>query len=190
MIIKTNGTQKESQIVSIAQKQNPLLHYDIEYDSQQPEKTIRDFVSDIRGMMAKYEFNRGRITEIEAELLDLEHYMEISSFKTVPNGYKLYRKMAELRRERRACKNENDLLQPIYEYFHATEVLGKLGRVQGECAKAKEAIDNRTYMVRTDVLDEWLEPKPKTEVTIGFCVVDNVENNEEQEEKVNAVSSF
>lgn len=163
MKVTTGGTQKESKIVDITPvKKNPVLHYDLDYDSMKPEQTIRDFVSNIKGMVSRFESNKARIIEIENELLDIYHYIEISTYKKVPDGYKLYRKMAELRRERRACKNENDLLQPIYEYFHATEVLNKLSYVQGECAKCKEAIDNRTYTVRTDVLDEWLEPQGTT----------------------------
>ena len=161
MVIKTNGTQKESQILDIATKPKQSLHYDIEYDTTNPESTMRDFVKDIQGMLNRFEGNRARIFEIEAELNDLEHYMEIGNYKNVPEGYKLYRKLAELRRERRACKNENDLLKPIYDYFHATDVLPKLTNVQGEVSKVKNAIDMRVYSVRTSVLDEFLNKEPK-----------------------------
>lgn len=161
MKITTAGTQKESQIIDVTPKKNPILHYDVEYDSTKPEQTIREFVGDIKGMVARFESNKDRIIEIENELLDIYHYIEVSSYKTVPAGYKIYRKMAELRRERRACKNENDLLQPIYEYFHATEVLNRLSRVQGECAKCKRSIDDRAYVVRTDILDELTETYSK-----------------------------
>lgn len=162
MIIKTAGTQKDSKVITLdAQKisdPRKTMHYTVDYDSTQPEETLRKFIADIRGMVSRYEGNRSRIAEIEQEINDLEHYMEIASYKTVPNGYRLYRKLAELRRERRACKSECDLLQPIYEYFHATEVLNRLSLVQGECAKAKGAIDARTYTIRTNVLDKFLEP--------------------------------
>ena len=84
--------------------------------------------------------------------------MEIASFKNVAVGYRLYRKLTELRRERRACKNECDLLQPVYDYFHATDVLNRLTILQGDCVRAKDAIDNRTYMTRTDVLEPFLVP--------------------------------
>ena len=165
MTIKTSGSQKEQQVVELNRKQPVLLHYDVDYDSMKPEDTIRTFVGDIRDMLGRFESNKARIFEIEAELNDLEHYMEIGNFKNVPEGYKLYRRLAELRRERRASKNENDLLAPIWEYFHATEVLNRLTKVQGDCAKLQETIDSRTYAVRTDILDEWLNPKPTTEST-------------------------
>ena len=164
MKITTGGTQKETTIVELAPKQVNTLHYDLDYDFTKPETTLHDFVSSVKDMLARYEGNKTRIFEIEAELNDLEHYMEIGSFKNVPDGYKLYRKLAELRRERRACKNENDLLQPIYEHFHATEVLNRLTIVQGEVTKCKDAIDARVYTVRTDILDEYLNPPVKVEV--------------------------
>ena len=145
-------------------KKPNLLHYDIEYDSTKPELTLKTFVSDIKGMLSRYEGNKNRIVEIEQELQDIYHYMEIAAYKKVPDGYKLYRKIAELRRERRSCKNEIDLLWPIYEYFHGTDILNKLSYIQGEVSKMKGAIDNRTYQVRSDVLDSWLNPdEPKTE---------------------------
>lgn len=159
MTIKTMGTQKESKVIELEPKQSQYLHYTVEYDTMKPEDALRDFVGDVKNMLSRYEANKLRIVEIEAQLCDMEHWIEIAPYQNVPNGYKLYRKLAELRRERRARKNENDLLWPIYEHFHATEVLNKLTRVQGECSKAKGGIDGRTYQVRTDILDEYLEEK-------------------------------
>jgi len=163
MKVTTTGTQKESQIVNFIPKPCQTMAYSVDYDSMQPEDTIRTFVSKIRGMVTKYETNNARISEIEAELVDLMHYIEMADNKRVADGYKLYRKVAELRRERRACKNENDLLQPIYDYFHATEVLNKLTLVQGECSRIKEAVDGRLYTIRTDILNDYLNPPSKKE---------------------------
>lgn len=162
MIVRSQGTQKETEIIELnveTKKASKLLHYAVDYDTTKPEDTLRKFVSDIKGMMQRFEGNKVRISEIEKQLGDIEHYIEISTNKTVPNGYKLYRKLAELRRERRACKNENDLLQPIYDGFHTNDILNRISKVQGDCAKAKEAIDERVYQIRTSILDEYLNPK-------------------------------
>ena len=71
------------------------------------------------------------------------------------------------------------MLQPIYEHFNATPVLNKLELVQGECAKAKGAIDARTYATRTDVLDEYLEPKKEKEVVVELKPVSDEDTNDE-----------
>ena len=190
MEVKTSGSQKEQRILNIGNKPEKVLHYDLEYDTLNPEGTIQKFIGDIKGMLSRYEGNKARIFEIEAELNDIEHYMEIGNYKKVSEGYKLYRKLAELRRERRECKNENDLLWPVYQHFHATEVLNKLGIVQGECGKLKETIDGRVYGVKTDILNEWIEPEKKEDY-IGLNlltgetidVTDEIPDQKEQEKK-------
>lgn len=162
MVIKTAGTQKESQVIDISKKTTPILHSDIDYDTTKPEETLRAFVSDVRKMLARYSENRDRIMQIEAELNDLEHYIELSIFKPVVPGYKLYRRLAALRKERRACKNEIDLLQPIWEHFHATEVLNKISMVQGEVGKTKNSVDNRCYVCRSNIVEEIAEDESVT----------------------------
>ena len=166
MVIKTSGSQKQSVIVNqtaVAKSLPPMLHYNVEYDSLKPEDTIRNFVANIKAMVTKFETNKDRILEIEQNIVDLEHFIEINKAKAIDEGFEkvtdgneLYRVQARLLRERRACKNENDLLLPIYEYFHATEVLNRLTAVQGECTKAHAAIDMRVYTVRTDILNKYL----------------------------------
>lgn len=166
MIIKTNGTQKESQIVDITKRPVPMLRYDIQYDSLHPEEVMRKFVADVKEMLARYDYVSKRISEIENEMADVEHYMEISPYKTVTQGYKLYRKLAELRKERRACKDEKILLQNVYNRFKESNILNQVSLCQGECAKGKSYIDGQVYNVRTDVLDEWLEKPVEEKETV------------------------
>lgn len=192
MIIRTAGSQKESQVMDIQpSKPNQILHYSIEYDTTHPEETIRKFCSDIREMVTRYEGNKQRLIEIEGEHQDLLHYIEISPFKKVTDGYKLYRKLAELRRERRALKNENDLLQPLYDTFRQPDILNRLSKVQGDVSKVHDAIDGRVYGMRTDILNDWFEPEKKEEsgVTVveaeePTAPVDIPEVNEEVEDAV------
>ena len=156
--IKTFGNQKESKTVELeASKPGPQLRYTFEYDTLHPENKVKGFVADIRGMLARYDQNLLRIKEIENSLCDIEHYMEISTYKNIREGYRLYRKLAECRRERRALKSENDLLRPVVEYFRSTNVLDKLSNVQGDVAKSQSLVDARVYTVRTDILDEFLD---------------------------------
>lgn len=167
MTIRSFGPQSETAapaIQAVSKASLPVLHYNVDYDSSHPEEVIRSFVAQMKSMVIKYDTNKSRIQEIESELVDLYHYIEIAANQKVTDGYKLYRRMAELRRERRACKNENDLLWPVYQYFHATDVLPKLANVQGEVAKVQSAIDMRVYSVRTDALNEYLKTESADEV--------------------------
>ena len=161
MTVKTQGTQKESKVLDLWQG-GIELQYHMEYDTLRPEETIRNFVQSIREMLTKYECNLTRIQEIESEIIDLDHYIEVMDYKNVPNGYKLYRKQKDLRVERRKLKNENELLKPVYECFNGNNVINQMTSAQGKVKVAKCNIDCRTYTVRTHVLDEFLD-KPKFE---------------------------
>jgi len=95
MKITTNGTQKTATEISEWKLPSRDLHYTVDYDSTNPEQTFRNFVADVKGMVSRYEDNKARVAEIEQELVDLEHYIEIASYQNLPNGYRLYRKLAE-----------------------------------------------------------------------------------------------
>lgn len=189
MIIKTAGTQKEAQIVDIAKKPNAILRYDIDYDTLHPEEVMRKFVADVKEMLARYDYVSRRITEIENEMSDIEHYMEISPYKTVAQGYKLYKQLATLRKERRACKDEKILLQNVYNRFKETDILNKVSICQGECAKGKSYIDSQVYAVRTDTLDEWLEKPEKKESVVKLVedIQEQAEGTEKTEEKLSSL---
>lgn len=134
----------------------PILFSEEEYDTLNPEENIKNFCSFIRQVISRYDNDRNRLSELEAEMQDVLHYTEMSKSKDVLNGYKIYKKLCEIRRERRACKNEIDLLQPIYEMFHGTKELDQLARLQGTCKQIKKTIANKGYSVRTDALDEFI----------------------------------
>lgn len=88
---------------------------------------------------------------------DLLHFIEMAADKNANLGFKLYKRLAEIRRERRVCQNELDLLQPIYDAFGGGEKLNVLAQVQGACRTTKQAIDGRAYTIRTDILDQFIQ---------------------------------
>lgn len=134
----------------------PVLTSDEEYDYLQPEERIRAFCAFIRDALARYESNKDMLVELEQRMQDILHFAEMSKDKDVCSGYKLYKELCQIRRQRRACKNEIELLSPVYELFHGTKLLDQLAYVQGGCRKVKQAISNKGYSIRTDALDEFL----------------------------------
>ena len=138
-------------------KPKPILTSSLEYDTLHPEETIKDFCSSIRNMLSKYQYNKEQYDHLEYEMQDLLHYIEMGSDKNANAGYKLYKRLAEIRRERRRCKNEMDLLQPIYDAFGGGDKLNVLAQIQGNCRVTKQTINNRAYTVRTDVLELFMD---------------------------------
>lgn len=140
-----------------------LIKYPVEYDTTNPITKLGGFIFDVERMITRYEKNDLRIQEIEEELYDMEHFVEIAPAQNAAKGYKVYHKMADLRRERRARKNENALLRPIYDYFYKAAVLPRLRSMYGEVYKIKQSIDDRKYSVRTKAIDEFFDKPPKEE---------------------------
>ena len=161
MILKDQLQEDEDNGVTYVERDKlssrPLLFGVKEYDTLHPEETLRLFCGDIRDMISRYEGNKLRLEELENEMQDLLHFIEMTGDKNANAGFKLYKRLAEVRRERRTCKNELDLLHPIYENFKDTDLLNILTRIQGSCGAAKRQIDGRAYSVRTDVLDPFLK---------------------------------
>ena len=91
----------------------------------------------------------------DAEILDIEHYAELHPDLDGAEGYKVYGKLRDVRRERRKLKNENELLKPFYDWLgENTQAVKKLEQALGKTRNTAEVIDNRKYMTRTGVLNE------------------------------------
>lgn len=134
----------------------PILYSEEEYDSLHPEETIKGFTAAVREMLSRYEGNKERLEKLESQLQDLLHFVEMGKNKNAKDGFILYQKICEVRRERRVCKNEIDLLQPVYDAFSG-RLMDILSRVQGECRTVKQYIDGKGYAIRTDVLDSFFK---------------------------------
>lgn len=135
----------------------PILYSEEEFDTLHPEEAFKNFCSSVRDMIGRYEADKERLVKLESEMQDLLHFMEMGKNKNARDGFLLYQKLSEVRRERRICKNEIDLLQPVYNAIHGTTILDMLAKVQGECRVAKQTITNKGYTVRTDILDDFVK---------------------------------
>lgn len=131
-------------------------HY--EYDSLQPAEAIKSFLGFLRTVKPRYDENFRLVGEADLKSQDLLHKIEMSEDMDAPHGYDMYKRIREIRRERRVCKNENDLLRPIVNYLEQNpSVIGDLERLQGACQQLKETINGRRYTMRTDVFSDLLE---------------------------------
>lgn len=111
-----------------------------------------------------YERNLGIIKQVEDELNDLNHEAEMSAPKDMYKGYLLYKNIRELRLARRKAKDENELLEDMYDFFkspQAQQFKSKVQQIQGNSVKVHEAQERRTYV-----------PRHRTDLTIAneHCV--------------------
>lgn len=127
----------------------------IEYDSLHPIDQLRSFVSFLRAVQSRFDDNFRIVGECDLQGQDILHKAEMGDDLDVKRGFKLYKTIREVRRKRRACKNENDLLRPICAYLEKhPDLISQLERLQGEVAQFQSAIDNRRYTMRTDIFEQ------------------------------------
>lgn len=108
-------------------------------------------VTIFQDVVKTYERNIEIIKQAEGELLDLEHEIELSSPKNARDGYKLYKELREIRIRRRTAKDENQMLEDMYDYFKGQQgqaFKNKLQQIQGAAAKIENAQACRTYTPR------------------------------------------
>ena len=138
-IVKVTQTQTCSQ-------QNPYEHKKVivKYDSSYIQGVknqicqISDFISDLKN---KRQEAVGIVEKCEREIFDLEHNSEFYN-KNACEGYKMWRKLGEVRRERRRAKDLIVIVDAILEDNSFDGILSQktLNRISG--------LENRTYSIR------------------------------------------
>lgn len=126
--------------------------------AQSPETTIRDFVKYFRDVKPRYEEAVRLMKLSEDQENDILHYIELHTDLPAAKGYRIYRKLAEVLRARRAYKAESELLEPMYQFVIShSAICDQLSQVQGKTRGTREAIERRQYVCRTDILDDMPE---------------------------------
>lgn len=108
-------------------------------------------VTIFQNVLKDYERDLDRIQEIEDELQDIYHEIELSPSKDMYAGYLLYRRIRELRIERRRCKYETELMKETYEFFKSQQGQGfknKMQQLQGNAKRLRDVQEKRTYKPR------------------------------------------
>ena len=73
-----------------------------------------------------------KLSDIEAQIVDLEHYIEFTSLNA-RDGYKTYKKLKELLNERRILKHESKIVNAINKNRAASEGINNILSAIKEC---------------------------------------------------------
>jgi hypothetical protein len=98
-----------------------------------------------------YERNIEIIKQTEGELNDLYHEAELSKPKDMYQGYLVYKSIRDTRIKRRQAKEENELLQDMYDYLKSQagqQFKTKIQSIQGNSVKLRATQESRTYQPR------------------------------------------
>lgn len=123
---------------------------------------IDDYSTAILGIfkdvVSNYERNLEIIKQTEDELNDINHEIEFSTPKDMYRGYTMYKTIRELRLKRRCAKEENELMQEMYDYITSQtgiEFKARMQKIQGHSIDVSKKQENRTYV-----------PRQRTDLTI------------------------
>lgn len=123
-----------------------------------PEKPVSDvlceFLSCLRMAEDSLRMAEDEMDRTNSETQDILHRLELydDRYHTVAA---LGRKMREVRRRRRVAKETVELLTPLLEWADENKkFLTGLQKVLGDLRKIERRQEGRTYMPRTDILEE------------------------------------
>lgn len=121
-----------------------------------PVEAGDSILQNINYILKTYPSNNDRIDELEKQLCDIQHQIELSIFD-IQRGYRFAKQIQEIRKERRVLKDENELLRPIYEFLNQNNnkifVNGFINLMQR--AKLREkTFDDRIYSLRSEKFRE------------------------------------
>ena len=117
------------------------------------EQIAKNMRSGIKDVLTRYEENEDNLRRIERELTDMSHFMELVDLNAF-EGFEAYKEYQRLLKERRKCKDENELLKHLKPIAaNMKEHSKKLDRAIGEIRTAKMNLATRKYKarVRTDL---------------------------------------
>lgn len=131
-------------------------------DIEQTATFLRDAITEIP---KRYNYDLTEVKQLDKETQDLLHLMELSNFNAF-EGYKASKELQTVRRTRRDCKDEYELLEPLIEVMKQMQPhVKQLNRIIGEIRKLKHKQESRKYRtrVRFDLQDKFKELTKKRE---------------------------
>ena len=130
-----------------------LTHRTDEYDQLSPVDIVEEFNSLLKEVESTYNSNEAIRKESDDKILDLLHYAELHENLSASAGFRVYKLMAEARRDRRRSKDENELLEPLIEFVRQNpKLVNEIGTLLGRLRGTKRCIDQRIYKTRTDII--------------------------------------
>lgn len=117
-------------------------------DRVDPIKIIESFTSMYKIVQTKTKESREGISYQEGACTDVEHALELCQLNAV-ELCKAAKELRDHRRTRRHCKDMNELLTPLFDYFNKNHrFFDGLSQVQCEVQKRIEQQNNRRYNIR------------------------------------------
>lgn len=118
--------------------------------TEDPARKLREFLQFWDEVLSSYGYCEDRLEAISGELQDLMHDAELGEPKDRTGAAQFYRCMRAVRQERRALKNEVELLKPTVDWMLANNgVKNRLTQLVGGMNATVERQSQRQYRTRS-----------------------------------------
>ena len=118
--------------------------------TEDPARNLREFLQFWDEVLSGYGYCEDRLEAIGGELQDLMHDAELGEQKDRTGAAQFYRRMRAVRQERRALKNEAELLKPMVDWMLANNgVRNRLTQLLGGMNATTERQSQRQYRPRS-----------------------------------------
>ena len=96
-----------------------------------------------------YRTNEAVLEEVNGEINDLLHEIELGKPKNARDGYAVYKELREARQRRRKAKDENELLNELHTYLQSQAAFkNRITQIQGNARKLYTKQQGRVYTPR------------------------------------------
>ena len=131
------------------------------FSAQNELNIVGQYATTIAGIFAavqsNYNLNCSILVQANEEINDLLHEIELSALKSAREGYFIYEELREARIRRRKAKEENELLQELYEFLqNQSGFKNQLSKIHANSVKLFDLLSRRTY-----------KPRQRTDLTIA-----------------------
>lgn len=166
VVVNQNNLLLDGYIRYLVRLENNAEWITVEKPNVEPQKYVRveaptqnniteqystTIISIYNDVVKTYESNVALIKQCEDELNDLNHEIELSKPKDMYKGYLCYKAIRDVRNRRRIAKNENQLLQDLYDFIKSKtgqDTKTKFQQIQGNSIKTFEAQSRMIYIPR------------------------------------------
>jgi len=124
-------------------------------------KAVGNTIYYLEAVKSRYEFSVQRIPELQTEISDIQHILELNNHDAVAL-VRLAKELKNVLQERRQMKIEAETLKPLYDLFCQYDKLEcELKRAQKDVDRIIEVQENRRFSprIRTDLEPSLLKKK-------------------------------
>lgn len=108
------------------------------------DKLVGDFIESMYDIINTYEKNSIRIENYNKITDDILHEIEFSRYNIIQRS-EVYDRIRSVRRERRACVEENKHIRPLYKFLIGEDIKSRIAQLEMDCYTSKETILSQGY---------------------------------------------